>query len=70
RAEKRNREANGGNFTPKWFDMTDEVTTTPWGELEIYRYNGKYMEHRNAVDASEAIVIGDVQSIEFNPWQF
>ncbi|CAA2993270.1 oxysterol-binding -related 3C [Olea europaea subsp. europaea] len=70
RAEKRDREAKGHNFKPKWFDMTDEVTTTPWGELEIYNFNGKYREHRNTVDTSDAIVLDDVQSIEFNPWQY
>lgn len=71
RAEKRNREARGDSFAPKWFDKTDDIATTPWGELEVYRYNGKYTEHRNAVDSSGAADNNDdVQSIEFNPWQY
>lgn len=70
RAEKRNREAKGEQFTPKWFDQTDEITPTPWGDLEIYSYNGKYTEHRNAIDSSDAIDTDDVQLIEFNPWQY
>ncbi|KAL1558689.1 Oxysterol-binding protein-related protein 3C [Salvia divinorum] len=70
RAEKRNREAKGDDFVPKWFDQTEETVATPWGDLEVYRYNGKYTEHRNTVDSSDAIVNEDAQSIEFNPWQY
>ncbi|KAL3625862.1 Oxysterol-binding protein-related protein 3C [Castilleja foliolosa] len=70
RDERRNRETKGDQFTPKWFDQTDEITPTPWGDLEIYRYNGKYTEHRNVVDSSVAVDAGDVQSLEFNPWQY
>lgn len=72
RAEKRNREAKGHRFTPRWFELTDEVTPTPWGDLEIYRYNGKYTEHRASIDNSEGIIDVDnnVESTEFNPWQY
>ncbi|XP_074296652.1 oxysterol-binding protein-related protein 3C-like [Silene latifolia] len=49
-AEKRNREAYGVKFILKWFELTEEVTTTPWGELEVYQFNGKYVEHRTAID--------------------
>ncbi|XP_031120793.1 oxysterol-binding protein-related protein 3C-like [Ipomoea triloba] len=70
RAEKRIREAKGHQFTPRWFDITDEMTPTPWGDLEICQYNGKYAEHRAAIDASNSIDIGDVRSAEFNPWQY
>lgn len=70
RAEKRSREENGHHFTPRWFDMTDEVNPTPWGELEIYNYNGKYSEHRAAVDSSGSIDAEDPRSVEFNPWQY
>ncbi|KAL8531462.1 hypothetical protein ACS0TY_008164 [Phlomoides rotata] len=70
RAEKRNREAKGDPFNSKWFDKSEEITTTPWGELEIYQFNGKYTEHRNAIDSSDAIGTDDVQSTEFNPWQY
>eukprot|EP00268_Persea_americana_P009623 TRINITY_DN1384_c0_g1_i2.p1 TRINITY_DN1384_c0_g1~~TRINITY_DN1384_c0_g1_i2.p1 ORF type:complete len:458 (-),score=85.84 TRINITY_DN1384_c0_g1_i2:632-2005(-) len=70
RAEKRNREANGHQFTPRWFGLSGEVTTTPWGELEVYEYNGKYNEHRSAIDASEIVPEVSTESIEFNPWQY
>jgi hypothetical protein len=70
RAEKRAREEKGHKFTPRWFELTEEVTTTPWGDLEIYQYNGKYTEHRAAADNSGSIDDADVKSIEFNPWQF
>ncbi|OWM66782.1 hypothetical protein CDL15_Pgr010435 [Punica granatum] len=70
RAEKRNREAQGHNFAPRWFDLTDEVTPTPWGDLEVYQYNGKYSEHRAAVDSSDSIDETDVRSVDFNPWQY
>ena len=70
RAEKRIREDKGHNFTPRWFDLTEEVTSTPWGDLEIYKYNGKYTEHRVAIDNSGSSDDVDVKSIEFNPWQY
>lgn len=70
RAEKRNREAKEHNFTPRWFDLTDEVTPTPWGDLELYQYNGKYTHHRAAVDNSDSVNEVDVKSTEFNPWQY
>ncbi|KAL9828103.1 putative oxysterol-binding protein [Arabidopsis thaliana] len=68
RAEKRTREEKGQAFTPKWFDVTEEVTATPWGDLEVYQFNGKYSEHRAAADNSEDNT--DPKSIQFNPWQF
>lgn len=64
------RAAKGHQFTPRWFDITDEVSPTPWGDLEICQYNGKYTEHRAAIDASNSIDIEDVRSVEFNPWQY
>ncbi|CAH9109193.1 unnamed protein product [Cuscuta epithymum] len=70
RAEKRSRETNGHQFSPRWFDLTDEVNPTPWGEIEIYRYNGKYDEHRDAVDSLGSIDAEDPKSVEFNPWQY
>ncbi|GLT43333.1 hypothetical protein SLA2020_172920 [Shorea laevis] len=70
RAEKRNREAQDHQFKPRWFDLTEEVTTTPWGDLEIYQYNGKYTEHRATVDSSDSVDEVDYTSIEFNPWQY
>ncbi|GLT92559.1 hypothetical protein SLE2022_103910 [Rubroshorea leprosula] len=70
RAEKRNRETKGHQFTPKWFDLTSEVTPTPWGDLEVYQYNGKYTEHRAAIDSSTSVIEIDNRSTEFNPWQY
>ncbi|KAL6958263.1 Oxysterol-binding protein-related protein 3C, partial [Sarracenia purpurea var. burkii] len=52
RTEKRQREANGHQFRSRWFDLTDEITPTPWGDLEVYQYNGKYAEHRFSLDSS------------------
>lgn len=71
RAEKRTRETKGQKFTPRWFDLTDEITSTPWGDIEIYQYNGKYNEHRDAAASSSgASNADDLKSIEFNPWQY
>ncbi|XP_010262527.1 PREDICTED: oxysterol-binding protein-related protein 3A-like isoform X2 [Nelumbo nucifera] len=70
RAEKRNREANGHQFTPRWFDITGEITPTPWDDLEVYQFNGKYTQHRAVADSSDNIDEVDVRSIEFNPWQY
>ncbi|CAF2363428.1 BnaA10g27370D [Brassica napus] len=68
RAEKRTREEKGQPFVPKWFDETEEVTPTPWGDLEVYQFNGKYLVHRAAADNSE--INTDMESTQFNPWQF
>ncbi|KAG2690575.1 hypothetical protein I3760_09G193700 [Carya illinoinensis] len=68
RSEKRNREANGHEFTPRWFDLTSEISPTPWGDLEVYSFNGKYAEHRAAV--VDSVDETDVTSTEFNPWQY
>lgn len=70
RAEKRNREAQGHQFTPKWFDLTDEIAPTPWGDLEVYHYNGKYTQHRASLDSSDIVDSSDPTSTEFNPWQY
>ncbi|XP_026428910.1 oxysterol-binding protein-related protein 3C-like [Papaver somniferum] len=64
--ERKSREANGDTFTPKWFDLTNEVVTTPYGETPIYKYNYKYNEHGAKVNS----LIEVVQPIEFNPWQY
>lgn len=65
------REAKGDEYKPKWFDLTTEISPTPWGELEVYRYNGKYDEHRAAIENSDCVA-EDVkaESTEFNPWQY
>ncbi|KAJ7950301.1 Oxysterol-binding family protein [Quillaja saponaria] len=70
RAEKRNRESRGHKFTPKWFDLTSEVSPTPWGHLEIYQYNGKYTQHRSAIDSSDCIEETNNIRTEFKPWQY
>ena len=70
RAEKKNRLEKGHEFTPRWFDKTDEVFKTTWDNMEVYRYNGKYTEHRAAIDNSDSVEAIDIKSIEFNPWQY
>lgn len=70
REEKRTREVKGAQFVPRWFDKTGEIVPTPWDELELYEFNGKYNEHRVVADSSETVVDTDITSIEFNPWQF
>lgn len=70
RAEKRNRAANGHQFTPRWFNMTSEITPTPWDDLEVYEFNGKYTEYRAKIDSSNSADEVDVTTIEFNPWQY
>lgn len=70
RAEKRQRETSNQEFTPKWFRLTGDITSTPWGDMEIYEYNGKYTEHRAQIDASSSEADIDSKSLEFNPWQF
>ncbi|XP_072996423.1 oxysterol-binding protein-related protein 3A-like [Typha latifolia] len=70
RSEKRSREAKGHQFTPRWFNMTGEISPTPWGDLEVYEYNGKYTEHRSTIDSSELIEEVNTNQIEFNPWQY
>lgn len=50
--------------------MTGEITPTPWGDLEVYEYNGKYTEHRRKVDTSDSLEEVDMASIDFDPWQY
>ncbi|XP_072992914.1 oxysterol-binding protein-related protein 3A-like [Typha latifolia] len=69
RAEKRIREAKGHQFAPRWFNLTEEITPTPWGDLEVYEFNGKYTEHRARIDNPDSIEEVD-NSINFNPWQY
>ncbi|KAI3920675.1 hypothetical protein MKW92_021036 [Papaver armeniacum] len=71
RKERKTRETKGDKFTPKWFDLTTQVITTPYGDTQIYKYNGKYDQHRETVNclnisASEV----NVQPTEFDPWQY
>jgi hypothetical protein len=72
RAEKKIRETKGEKFVPKWFEPANETVPTAWDDLEMYRYNGKYDEHRaslSGLSLTEAEEV-DVGSIEFNPWQY
>ncbi|PKA63231.1 Oxysterol-binding protein-related protein 3A [Apostasia shenzhenica] len=70
RAEKRHRESLGDQFTPRWFSITGEIAPTPWGDLELYEYNGKYSEHRASIEKSDSVEEVDVKSIKFSPWQY
>ncbi|GLJ44372.1 hypothetical protein SUGI_0930080 [Cryptomeria japonica] len=70
RTEKKCREAKSEQFTPKWFTRTGEVSATPWGDLEVYEYNGKYSDHRASIDSSNIDDVEDPKSIQFNPWQY
>lgn len=72
RAEKKIRETKGEKFIPKWFEAEEEMVPTPWGDLELYRYNGKYDEYRASADASGSGGEGenDIRSMEFNPWKY
>lgn len=70
RADRRTREAKGDEFKPKWFNLSNEICPTPWGELEVYEYNGKYHEHRAAIDSSDHVEEADAKTTEFNPWQY
>lgn len=70
RAEKRRREAKKDEFKPKWFELTDETASTPWGDLEVYRYNGMYTQHRAEVDNSDVVQPTNNTSTEFDPWQY
>lgn len=67
RNEQKRREANADKFVPKWFDLSDEVKATPWGDVRSYKYNGNYDEHRAAIDTSTDKDV-DIQPTEFNPW--
>jgi hypothetical protein len=70
RAEKKMRETKGEEFNPKWFETCNDVCTTPWGDLDIYRFNGEYLQHRAAVDNSDSIEEVDLALTKFDPWQF
>lgn len=64
------REAKNDKYTPRWFNLTEEISPTPWGDLEIYEYNGKYSEHRAQIESSTSLTDADPTTIEFNPWQY
>ncbi|XP_059296413.1 oxysterol-binding protein-related protein 3A-like [Lycium ferocissimum] len=70
RADRRTRETKGDEFKPKWFNLSNEICPTPWGDLEVYEYNGKYHEHRAAIDKSDHVEEADAKTAEFNPWQY
>ncbi len=53
--------------------MTKDISPTPWGDLEIYEYNGKYTARRQAIDSANSgkeIDIEELKSIAYNPWQY
>ncbi|KAJ7556693.1 hypothetical protein O6H91_05G094200 [Diphasiastrum complanatum] len=71
RAEKRHREARHEEFSPRWFKVTGDVTPTPWGDLDVFEYNGKYSEHRAGVENKNFDSrSSDQRNIQFNPWQY
>ncbi|CAF2334543.1 BnaA10g12440D [Brassica napus] len=70
RAENRTRETKNQKFTPRWFDLTDEITSTPWGDIGIYQYNGKYTDTEIQQRARAVPPMKWTSSIEFNPWQY
>ncbi|KAI3924083.1 hypothetical protein MKW92_045283 [Papaver armeniacum] len=67
RKERIKRQANGDKYIPKWFDLTKQVVTTPYGDVQVYKYNNKYDEHRATVISTGEV---DVQPTEFDPWQY
>eukprot|EP00246_Nothoceros_aenigmaticus_P017170 TRINITY_DN820_c0_g1_i1.p1 TRINITY_DN820_c0_g1~~TRINITY_DN820_c0_g1_i1.p1 ORF type:complete len:458 (+),score=67.58 TRINITY_DN820_c0_g1_i1:393-1766(+) len=69
RAEKRIRERNHEKFTPRWFRMSGETASTPWGDLEVYEYTDKYSEHRANVEVGQGRG-PDCSNCKFNPWQY
>lgn len=72
RAEKRMREAKKESFSPRWFNLTGDIAPTPWGDVEIYEYNGKYDELRKQEQAQAGKPVDEeaLKSIPFKPWQF
>lgn len=56
RAEKKMRETKAEEFIPRWFEQSNEIAPTPWGDLEVYSYKGTYDEHRASVNSSSNVV--------------
>ena len=70
RAETKLREAKGQESTPRWFKMSGDVAPTPWGDVEVYEYNGKYPKHMESTPPDVAVDVEQLKSITFDPWQF
>ncbi|KAI3871386.1 hypothetical protein MKW98_024555 [Papaver atlanticum] len=68
KAEKKRRKASGVKYSPKWFDRTEEVVATQWGDLEVYQFNGKYTERRELLNNSNCGA-SNGRETEFHPWQ-
>ena len=66
RAEKKLREAKKQDFTPRWFRMSGDVAPTPWGDLELYEYTGKFHNQESMTPALDVEVL---KSVTFDPWQ-
>ncbi len=58
------REGKHEEFTPRWFRMTKDISPTPWGDLEIYEYNGKYTAHRQAIDSANSGKEIDIEELK------
>ncbi|KAG0607356.1 hypothetical protein M758_8G021900 [Ceratodon purpureus] len=69
RAEKKLREARKQEFIPRWFKMSGDIAPTPWGDLEVYEYNGKYGKHLESIPAVQTVDVEDPKCIAFDPWQ-
>ncbi|XP_024403561.1 oxysterol-binding protein-related protein 3A [Physcomitrium patens] len=70
RAEKKLREQKRQEFVPRWFKMSGEIAPTPWGELEVYEFNGKYHKRVESSPAGHTVNVDQFRSMAFDPWQF
>ncbi|KAG0598242.1 hypothetical protein M758_12G056900 [Ceratodon purpureus] len=70
RTEAKLREATKQECTPRWFKMSGETTTTPWGDLEVYEYNGKYSKYLESLPSPVTVDVEELKSMAFDPWQF
>lgn len=70
RAEKKLREAKKQECTPRWFKMSSDISPTPWGDVEIYEYNGLYPKHLESIPAGVTADVEQLKSMTFDPWQF
>jgi hypothetical protein len=70
RAETKLREAKKQERTPRWFNRSSEIAPTPWGDVEVYEYNGKYPKHLKSILPGATVDVEQLKSVTFDPWQF